>query len=61
MWQDGPEVNPSILIGFYLVTFFLLKDHSHGNSHKSCIVGCESWEIQNKQVWSECHIINYLV
>ena len=28
--------------------------------YKPCIFGRESWKIQNKQVWSECHIIYFL-
>ena len=33
----------------------------YGNSHTLCIFGHKSWQIQNKQVWSECHIINFLL
>ena len=46
IWQGSPGVNSSVLI-----------DHFHGNGHKPVI----SQQIQNKQVWSECHMINYLI
>ena len=46
IWQGSPEVNSSVLI-----------NHFHGNGHKPVI----SQQIQNKQVWSECHMINYLI
>ena len=48
IWQGSLEVNPSIVIGSFLVEF-CHTDHFHGNSHKLCFVALYSWQIQNLQ------------
>ena len=40
---------------------FCNTNRFNGNGHTLCIFGHKSWQIQNKQVWSECHIINFLL
>ena len=40
---------------------FCNTNHFYGNGHTLCIFGHKSWQIQNKQVWSKCHIINFLL
>ena len=40
---------------------FCNTNRFYGNGHTLCIFGHKSWQIQNKQVWSECHIINFLL
>ena len=39
---------------------FCNTNRFYGNGHMLCIFSHKSWQIQNKQVWSECHIINFL-
>ena len=50
-WQGSPLVNPG----------FCHTNRFHGNGHKPCIFVRESRTIQKKEVWSMCHIINYLL
>ena len=50
-WQGSPLVNPG----------FCHTNRFHGNGHKPCIFVRESRAIQKKEVWSMCHIINYLL
>ena len=38
---------------------FCNTNRFYGNGHTLCIFGHKSWQIQNKQVWSECHIIYF--
>ena len=54
VWQGHHVVNPTALIGCYLVGSFSYR-HFHGNSHNLCIFVLHKQ--QNKQVWPECHII----
>ena len=56
IWQGSLEVNPSVLVGSYLVGIL-----PYGPFPRLYIFVLESRQIQNKQVWPECHIINYLL
>ena len=38
---------------------FCNTNRFYGNGHTLCIFGHKSWQNQNKQVWSECHIIYF--
>ena len=57
VWQGHHVVNPTALIGYYLVGSFSYR-HFHRNSHNLCIFVLHKQQIENKQVWSECHTIN---
>ena len=48
---SSPLINPG----------FCHTNRFHGNGHKPCIFVRESRTIQKKEVWSMCHIINYLL
>ena len=40
---------------------FCNTNRFYRNGHMLCIFGHQSWQIQIIQVWSECHIINFLL
>ena len=46
----------------YIWVFWLVFDWSRfcKKGHYPCTFICESWKIQNKQLWSKCHAINFL-
>ena len=60
-WQGSPQVNPSILVGLTW-SEFCHADCFQRNIHQPCTsIHKLKQQIQNKQVWSKSHIINYLV
>ena len=58
IWQDSIKVNPSILIGSYSIRILQYKPFLWKWSY---VVYFWSQKLANskKQVWSECHIINF--
>ena len=36
-------------------------DCFHRNSHKLLFFVQESWQTHNQQVWSDCHVMNYIL